>query len=951
MTMASTQRSNIEVFFRVLGAQRVQKSFRDLEAAAGRSALAVPRVGFGLADNLARRSVSAISSVVRNLGGIVPAVSAGMSALRGLYVGLQRTAIGATAVATAVGGIGFAFRGIYESTAELTSVVLALRAVNNEVNKATGLPRFSADSSGSGLMDLMSGSARRSARDLQFLNKVADEHGISIQSLGKDYASLKASTIGSTVNLKDVARVTEAIADAALVLGRTPSEVHRANISLGQIASKSQLYAEELKGQLAEAIPGAIPIAAKSYGLTVKEFNKLVEKGQVDAATFFRNFSRQLKKEYGDAAKAASNTTRVASGRLANAWFNAKVAIGSGELDQAFLRILKAATKLFQTLTRDKSFQRFGSNLARSLNLLTARFENAVNGGYDFERILNFIAKGFDGLVRGVNLVLDVIGNLSRAFANLREFSKGFGLELPSLSQGIRNVFAGFEEFTAALQENRWSNNGYVNFFLGLYDVIDAVVRAIARLIFPASFLNDSLTLADRFNLAGRWLNQLALAIQSFSTGKIADGLDETGQGILVELIYAYDKLRLLKAEIKEVIALISGQAAPKTADFATKQRFAVRDKIFDLFAGRKNEAKVDENGNELLSEKSFDVLFKARDLLVSLIEYLDENKGRLKDFFEGALSAMEAALDIGKGIAAVFKEMGIDANVAYLAGFLYIMNKILPIGKILSFIFGAIAVKVGMTTLQLGVFLVAAALVAFMIGKIVNNWGLMRDEIGNILTLLSSGFKIAVAEAMRSLAKLVKGIPLIGDRLASKLNSGATSLDKSAVAAAEAAAKASEAAAAERARKNGGVDPFADGAKSAFDGKAFREGFGLFLKDVFSGDLPTGPLAPVVIGGQSMAAILDASKQNDPIKKAGEQAAAKRDEMTPIEKQLFDSFNKPGDPKGQVAETFGKPVKIYLYEGVELDLRGKVEDSQKFEDLAARTAKNRSGQTPAWTG
>lgn len=1112
--MASTQRSNIEVFFTVSGAARVKKAFQDLERQASRTALSAPRAGFDLANTLGKRTLSTIGSIVRSAGGIAPAFGLGVSAVKSLYNGLTRTVVTATALAVAATGIGHAFATIYDSTAELTSVVLALRAVNDEISKSSTLPLFEADPQGQGLRVKNSAQSRQlsytdsgqlvarsqmqqSIKDFQFLNKLAHEHGISIRELGKDYATLEASAIGSAVKLKDIQSVTEGITDAALVLGRTPAEVHRANIALGQIASKgchapgtlilladystkvvesvavgdelmgpdgnprcvlrlvhgrqamfrvtprcrgvepfevnldhklrlatalygaeftitvaeylalpepvreelflinrhhinphvgfdieavgegeyfgfeiegdhlyldaqgfehhNSVYAEELKGQLAEAIPGALPIAAKAYGVTVAEFNKMVKAGQVDSASFFAKFGKQLKEEYSGAAKAAAQTTRVAAGQLANAWFNAKVIIGSGDLDKAFMRTLRAATRLLQYLTRNGSFARFGTNLARALDPLISRFERAVDGGYDFNRVLNFVVGALRGLVGIVMLTLDVMGNLSSGIGNMLAVFRSYGVEMPSLTDGIRNLSDGFRQFTQSLATRQFSGNGYVDFFVGLYVVIESVVKALGRLVLPESLSDGATTLAEKFERAAHWMNQLAAAIDTLSTGQVSPILDDTGEGLLVRLIQINNKIRETHDGIKEAYALLSGEGVPAGADMATKKRFATRDKLGDLFAGRPNSRKTDTGGNELVSEDSYATLFKARDLFVEIITYLDENKDKLKDFFDGALSAMNGVLDAGKLIAGVFRTMGIDANVAYLAGFYYIINKILPLSAILKGTFAYIASSLGIsTTLLVARFGVIAAIlygIAFIVAKIVSNWRLLKDEIGNIITLIGAGLTDGIAYIIRQMADLLSYIPVVGGKIQSSLNGFADKLNEGTNAARKNVYYTSLERTSQRQVENRGRDPYSDAGPrgfDAFDGKAFAAGMKEFMPDVLSSAMKT----PGVTGQAATLGTLMAGgfAKEDTLQKIADLKAAERETLSPIDQKLFDSFNgKIIDDGFDTAKAYTKPVAIYLSTGDRVELRGSETDNAKFDKLAAETAKNRASSTPAW--
>jgi len=65
------------------------------------------------------------------------------------------------------------------------------------------------------------------------------------------------------------------------VLGADTVSTQRAFRAVSQMISKGQVYSEELKGQLAESLPGAVNLFARSMGKTTQDFLMMVKAGQV----------------------------------------------------------------------------------------------------------------------------------------------------------------------------------------------------------------------------------------------------------------------------------------------------------------------------------------------------------------------------------------------------------------------------------------------------------------------------------------------------------------------------------------------------------------------------------------------------------------------------------------------------------------------------------------------
>ncbi|MBB5700014.1 tape measure protein [Sphingomonas yantingensis] len=931
--MASTQRSNIEVFFRVLGSDRVRRELRDLGNAAGSATGRLANAGRGIGD-----AIGDAGRQARELARTLSLVGA---------VGL--------------GALAKGIKDTTDSSAELTSIVLALRAINGEIGNAKGQPLFRGSADGK-LSDVNAGSARQTADDLAFVQKVADDAGTSIKNLAQQYIGLQASAGKVGVPLEQVRELFTGLGNAAVVLGIDDEKLGRAFTALNQIAGKSAVTSEDLKGQLAEAVDGAIPLAAEAYGISVEAFLKAVGDAQIDSKEFIDRFGRALNQQYADAALEASNTTRVALGRLSNAFFLAKVSIGNGELDEAFRRIVNAATLLLRTLNANGAFTRFGANLAAAIRPLADRFEQAVDGGYDFERVLNAIARAakflvdiFIGVVRAAVRLTDAVGNMRAVFA-------GYGVQLPKISDVLVGIFDRVLMVTNAIRTRNFTGNGFLDFFVSMYALIEACVFAIGRLIAPKVGPGVR-TLEQSFAAIAHWLNQAAAAITTLASGQVSSVLDETGEGILVNLVQAIDRVRQLIASIKQAYALLSGKGAPKGADIDTQKMFAKRDALGDLVSGRENRARINEKGETLYDPEQFAPLFAVRDMLTKLVNFLWDNRGAIGALFDGIVDGFavvrgtiellgsiidwigdklaaladrlgpvgKAVVAVGRDLASYFDFSSFAELLAYTIGFLLVMDRALgvvqTIWKVFAAIGGLVKSMAAFLFLSVPQFLVIAAiigLITFLVLTLVENWELMGDEIGNIGKLLKAGIQNALASFLRSIASLLAKIPGVGGWLEEKANAAASNYDMYADDNRVQAVRDSMAATEARKKRNGGKDPFENGPRGAFD---------WFKDSGFAGTF------------SSFGAKQD--ETNKTLEQIAAQGAPK-DDGRRFDADLRRAALEAGggaDANGQ----FKRPVVIMLSEGGQVELRGRADDPT-LDNLAARTAKNRTGPSPAWS-
>ncbi|MCX2863736.1 tape measure protein [Paucibacter sp. PLA-PC-4] len=128
------------------------------------------------------------------------------------------------------------------------------------------------------------GSSSAAAREIEFLRGVAQRSGQAFSQVGDSYSKFAAAAVNSGVPLATVNRVFENTALAAGNLGLSSDQTTRILGALGQMASKGTVQMEELRGQLGDALPGALALMAKGLGLTEQELGKLVESGNLLAS-------------------------------------------------------------------------------------------------------------------------------------------------------------------------------------------------------------------------------------------------------------------------------------------------------------------------------------------------------------------------------------------------------------------------------------------------------------------------------------------------------------------------------------------------------------------------------------------------------------------------------------------------------------------------------------------
>lgn len=236
-------------------------------------------------DNAAaNQSLASTSIAVDSLGGSVKDMAIGMGA-------------GTLAVD--------ALRGALAKVAEGAKALLAARVAADQLRQS---------------MAAVFGD--QSIASMAFSRQIADRLGASVMDVSRAYASFAASTNGTALAGEKTRAVFEAIASAAGKMGLSSEQSNRAFLALSQMAAKGVVSMEELRGQLSEAMPGAMQAAARAMGVTVAELGKMAESGALLADDMLPKLAEEFNRTFG--AGGAVHTAGAEIERLANAWLAMK---------------------------------------------------------------------------------------------------------------------------------------------------------------------------------------------------------------------------------------------------------------------------------------------------------------------------------------------------------------------------------------------------------------------------------------------------------------------------------------------------------------------------------------------------------------------------------------------------------------------------------------------------
>ncbi|GLT24032.1 hypothetical protein GCM10007933_35030 [Zoogloea oryzae] len=194
------------------------------------------------------------------------------------------------------------------SKSAIGSLVSSVKPIAASIAAAFGIQevaRMAADfDSLNRSMRAITGSGSKAAAEIGYITEASQRLGLDLQSTAKTYTSWLASVKGTALEGERGRAVFEAVSGSMSKLGKSSADTESAMLALGQMVSKGTISMEELRGQLAERLPGAMKAAADGAGVTVQQLTKMVETGSVLAEDLLPGMAEQLTKLYGTGQQA-----------------------------------------------------------------------------------------------------------------------------------------------------------------------------------------------------------------------------------------------------------------------------------------------------------------------------------------------------------------------------------------------------------------------------------------------------------------------------------------------------------------------------------------------------------------------------------------------------------------------------------------------------------------------
>ena len=194
------------------------------------------------------------------------------------------------------------------------------------------------------MITFVSGSAREGARNIDFIREKVLALGGDINASMSGFAQIGASAQGTRLEGESTRQIFGAVSQASAVYQLDDQTQDRAFTAIAQMMDKTVVSAEELRGQLAEALPGSLAIAARAMGTTTQEMGQMMSTGQILAEDLLPKFAQQLAAETSSGVAGSADSAQSAINMLNNEVLFLQEAVGKTSIPVRVTGIKAAAT-------------------------------------------------------------------------------------------------------------------------------------------------------------------------------------------------------------------------------------------------------------------------------------------------------------------------------------------------------------------------------------------------------------------------------------------------------------------------------------------------------------------------------------------------------------------------------------------------------------------------------
>ena len=388
--------------------------------------------------------------------------------------------IDSTAAISGARRSGDILTGIFQGVGQQITQLI-VQAISSGIQGIIGLGKSSVDAAQDlrGLqisLQTSLGSAEEASKAYNFAASTLDRLGASVETGTRQYTSLTAAAQAAGIEQSLTNDFFSSFTSTLVANGTAAEQQNRAFTAASQIFAKNKLSAEELRQQLAEALPSAIGIVAKGLGEiglsasgSTEELDKLLESGSISAEQFAQAWIAAS----GD-FKGAVDPINLAISQTGNRFLEFRQAAGEAlaPLQVTILDGLSAAlgaigsSAAFDILTEGTenftaSLERSEDSAGSARNLIQTIAEGgarvfadlATEVGQFIERLspddLASFGRAFDNTITIIGAGINILGGIATAIAKTGTFLDNLSSDLANAGGAAEFFFGGLLDYAA----------------------------------------------------------------------------------------------------------------------------------------------------------------------------------------------------------------------------------------------------------------------------------------------------------------------------------------------------------------------------------------------------------------------------------------------------------------------------------------------------------------------
>lgn len=209
----------------------------------------------------------------------------------------------------------------------------------------------------------------------QYMVGLANKLGIELAVVATSYTKFAVAANAVGIGMQETRYIYESIAKAGRVFALSSDDMNGVFKALEQMLSKGQVYAEELRGQLGERLPGAVALFAKGMGMSVQELTKALELGTVRSEDVI-NFARANAEQVDALVEKASGSVQAAEARLQSAMVLFKLAIADSGFIEHYAKMLERLTAFLNSAEGQMAAAKLGEAFSHVADAVIYLAEN-----------------------------------------------------------------------------------------------------------------------------------------------------------------------------------------------------------------------------------------------------------------------------------------------------------------------------------------------------------------------------------------------------------------------------------------------------------------------------------------------------------------------------------------------------------------------------------------------